>query len=114
MKEEYIVHTRELQGTRRSYEWRGASPHSDFAFRCACDRGYLWISRWFIPFGGMSVMDLEKDHPIRKLYLNRFTIIGLLSLHFRRYVCDFRERMYSPLRKGYEFAKKRFEMRSQS
>jgi len=82
----------------------------DEAFRWACENGHLHVAQLLIPFGGMPVMELGEDHPIRKFYLDRFPTIGLLSFHFRRYLRDFRERMYLPGGKGYEFAKKRFEM----
>ena len=72
--------------------------------------GHLHIARWLIPFGGMPAMALKKHHPIRKFYLNRFPAIGLLSLHFRRYL---REIMYSPGGRGYVFAKKRFKGHSE-
>ena len=77
---------------------------SDEAFRAASDRRYLETAKWLISLGGMPV---GPTNPLRRFYLDRFAIIGLLKVFIGRYVRNLRERLYAPGGVGYLRAKER-------
>ena len=77
---------------------------SDEAFRAASDRRYLETAKWLISLGGMPV---GPTNPLRRFYLDRFAIIGLLKVSIGRYVRNLRERLYAPGGAGYLKAKER-------